>query len=67
MVLAFPVILGIESVWPSASMFAVVRGISGKFWSSPLVWFALLFCCVQTSIGELLYRFLDDEEKAIER
>lgn len=67
MIIAFPVILGIESVWPEANMFAVVNHISGKFWGNPLVWITMIFCCSQVSIGEILYRFLDDEEKAVER
>ena len=67
MIIAFPVILWIESTWPSYTLFAVVRQTSGMFWSNPLVWITMIFCCAQVSIGEILYRFIDDEEKTIER
>jgi len=67
MIIAFPVILWIESIWPSYTLFAVVRHTSGMFWSNPLVWITMIFCCAQVSIGEILYRFIDDEEKTIER
>jgi hypothetical protein len=67
MIIAFPVILGIESIVPSPTFFANVWHMSGMFWSNPLVWMTMFFCCMQVSIGEILYRFLGDEEKTIER
>jgi hypothetical protein len=64
MIIAFPVIFGIESIWPDPETFADVSHIAGTFWSSPLVWFAMILSLGQVSIGEIIYRFFKDDENA---
>ena len=65
MIIAFPVIFGIESVWPDPKLFAVVCHIASTFWRSPIVWASMFFSLSQVSIGEIIYRYIKDEDEAI--
>ena len=67
MIIAFPVIFGVESIWPDVTTFAAVSHIASHFWGNPLVWFTMMFTLAQVSIGEIIYGFMKQEDNAIDR
>jgi hypothetical protein len=67
MIIAFPVIFGIESIWPDPELFADVSHIAGTFWRSPIVWITMFFSLAQVSMGEIIYRYVKDEDETISR
>jgi len=58
MIIAFPLIFGIESGWSNVVTFSNVSHIASNFWGNYLVWFGMIFSLAQVSIAEIIYNYI---------